>query len=129
MNADEVSAAMTRAAAVRGRMTDRQLEALRLIANGHVRYRDLATALGAASTNAAATHVRVLVLRGYVITSRRSASIALTLKGWVALGPCEHMIEGHLMTLYGGKFGPPNFCPWCRRLLVPAHDQPEGPKP
>jgi hypothetical protein len=123
MNADEVTAAMARAAAVRGRMTDRQLEALRLIAIGHVRYRDLATALGAASSNAAATHVRVLALRGFVSTSSRSASIALTPKGWVALGPCEHMVAGCLVPLYGGKFGPPNVCPWCRRLLVPEINQ------
>lgn len=121
MNADDVSRAMARAADARGRMTARQLEALRLVADGFTRYRDLATALGAASSNAAATHVRVLAVRGYLTTSLRSASIALTAKGWIALGPCEHVIAGHLVTLYGGKFGPPKYCPWCRRVLVPAN--------
>lgn len=80
--------------------TDRQLEVLRLVADGVTSRRGLADKLGASSSAAAQETLERLRDRGLVEwTPKRAASVRVTSAGWRLLGLCECMTRAIALDL------------------------------
>ena len=119
--------------------TPRQLELLRMIANGLRTHRAIASAMGIRSTNGVADHLLKLRNHGFVLPVPASSRTGhrgrhtgpqvppmLTDKGWRALGPCDCINlaarAGDILVrsgAYSVHIGttPFKFCPWCGRKL------------